>query len=156
MNSITFHYVGKTDDGETFFDSHEGEPFELTFGMHMVMPKLEEGLKGAEPGEKRTIDVGMAYGDIDPSAVQKRILKETIEDGFSLQEGMEVMWTSPRNTQRPIPAKIVRADDLTFDIDFNQEKYLIETRISGALTRAYSAIALEEPVSDVVSAVGSE
>lgn len=43
-----------------------------------------------------------------------------------------------------------------FDIDFNQEKYLIETRISGALTRAYSAIALEEPVSDVVSAVGSE
>lgn len=34
-----------------------------------------------------------------------------------------------------------------FDIDFNQEKYLIETRISGALTRVYSAIALEEDVS---------
>lgn len=33
-----------------------------------------------------------------------------------------------------------------FDIDFNQEKYLIETRLSGALTRIYSAIALEEPV----------
>lgn len=33
-----------------------------------------------------------------------------------------------------------------FDIDFNQEKYLIETRISGALTRAYSAIALEKLV----------
>lgn len=34
-----------------------------------------------------------------------------------------------------------------FDIDFNQEKYLIETRLSGALTRVYSAIALEEVVS---------
>lgn len=33
-----------------------------------------------------------------------------------------------------------------FDIDFNQEKYLIETRVSGALTRVLSAIALEEPV----------
>jgi hypothetical protein len=33
-----------------------------------------------------------------------------------------------------------------FDIDFNQEKYLIETRLSGALTKVYSAIALEEPV----------
>ena len=33
-----------------------------------------------------------------------------------------------------------------FDIDFNQEKYLIETRLSGALTRLWSAIALEEPV----------
>ena len=29
-----------------------------------------------------------------------------------------------------------------FDIDFNQQKYLIETRISGALTRPYSAITL--------------
>lgn len=33
-----------------------------------------------------------------------------------------------------------------FDIDFNQYKYLIETRISGALVKPYSAIALEEPV----------
>ena len=39
-----------------------------------------------------------------------------------------------------------------FDIDFNQEKYLIETRLSGALTRVYSAIALEE---DVTPASGS-
>lgn len=31
-----------------------------------------------------------------------------------------------------------------FDIDFNQEKYLIESRLSGALTRVYSAVALEQ------------
>ena len=36
-----------------------------------------------------------------------------------------------------------------FDIDFNQYKYLIETRLSGALTKVYSAIALEEPVTTV-------
>lgn len=35
-----------------------------------------------------------------------------------------------------------------FDIDFNKEKYLLETRLSGALTKVYSAIALEEPVSN--------
>lgn len=44
----------------------------------------------------------------------------------------------------------VRGGEITrfnqFDIDFNQEKYLIETRLSGALTRVYSAIALEEDV----------
>lgn len=33
-----------------------------------------------------------------------------------------------------------------FDIDFNKYKYLMETRLSGALTRLWSAIALEEPV----------
>ena len=40
--------------------------------------------------------------------------------------------------------EITRFDQ--FDIDFNQQKYLIETRLSGALTRVYSAIALEESV----------
>ena len=33
-----------------------------------------------------------------------------------------------------------------FDIDFNQEKSLLETRCSGANTRVMSAIALEEDV----------
>ena len=35
-----------------------------------------------------------------------------------------------------------------FDIDFNQEKSLLETRCSGALTRVYSAIAIEEKVGE--------
>ncbi len=39
-----------------------------------------------------------------------------------------------------------------FDIDFNQEKMLMETRSSGALTRIKSAIALELPVADEVAA----
>ena len=40
-----------------------------------------------------------------------------------------------------------------FDIDFNQQKLLIETRVSGALTRVKSAIVLEMPVAsdEVVS-----
>ena len=38
-----------------------------------------------------------------------------------------------------------------FDIDFNQEKSLIETRCSGALTRVYSAIVLEEDITTTTS-----
>lgn len=33
-----------------------------------------------------------------------------------------------------------------FDMDFNKYKYMLETRVSGSLTKVYSAIALEEPV----------
>lgn len=40
--------------------------------------------------------------------------------------------------------EITRFSD--FDIDFNSYKYLIETRLSGAMVNLYSAIALEEPV----------
>ena len=40
--------------------------------------------------------------------------------------------------------EITRFSD--FDIDFNKYKYLIETRLSGAMVNLWSAIALEEPV----------
>ena len=35
-----------------------------------------------------------------------------------------------------------------FDIDYNAQKYLIETRCSGALTRPFSAIVLEKALSN--------
>jgi len=40
--------------------------------------------------------------------------------------------------------EITRFED--FDMDFNKYKYMLETRLSGSLTKLYSAIALEEPV----------
>lgn len=46
----------------------------------------------------------------------------------------------------------VRGGEITkfdqFDIDFNQQKLLLETRVSGALVEWYSAIALEEDVTN--------
>lgn len=35
-----------------------------------------------------------------------------------------------------------------FDMDFNKQKYMLETRLSGALNKPWAAIALEEPVDD--------
>ena len=43
-----------------------------------------------------------------------------------------------------------------FDIDFNQQKSLLETRISGALTRIQSAIAIEEDVTEATAGAGKE
>lgn len=40
--------------------------------------------------------------------------------------------------------EITRFED--FDMDFNKQKFMLETRLSGSLTRIQSAIALEEPV----------
>lgn len=48
--------------------------------------------------------------------------------------------------------EITSFDD--FDLDFNTFKYLMETRLSGALTEVYSAIALEEPVATAAEGQG--
>lgn len=42
--------------------------------------------------------------------------------------------------------EITRFED--FDMDFNRYKYMLETRLSGSLTKLYSAIALEENVTE--------
>ena len=42
--------------------------------------------------------------------------------------------------------EITRFED--FDMDFNKYKYMLETRLSGSLTKVYSAIALEEPITE--------
>lgn len=42
--------------------------------------------------------------------------------------------------------EVTRFED--FDMDFNRYKYMLETRLSGALTKVYSAIALEEKVNE--------
>lgn len=71
---------------------------------------------------------------------------------------MENLTRTVSGTTRTLKGIIVNPDDYNlgadkggavnmfddFDIDFNQQKYLIETRCSGALTKPYSAIALEE------------
>lgn len=119
MACIVFHYRGELEDGSVFVDSREGEPFRLETGTHMVMPELEEALCAMKPGETNVVHVGKAYGDYDESALQTRILKSSIEDGSRLEEGMEVMWKSPQNPHKPLPARIARADEYSFDIDFN-------------------------------------
>lgn len=42
--------------------------------------------------------------------------------------------------------QVTRFED--FDMDFNKYKYMLEARLSGSLTKLYSAIALEEPVTE--------
>lgn len=42
--------------------------------------------------------------------------------------------------------EVTRFED--FDMDFNRYKYMLETRLSGSLTKLYSAIALEEKIGD--------
>lgn len=70
--------------------------------------------------------------------------------------------SDPKKTDNRVQAIIVNLNDYTvgtdrggeitsfqdFDIDYNQQKYLLETRLSGALTTLKSAIVIERPKTD--------
>lgn len=116
---LTFHYKGFFDDGSIFIDSTGGEPMSITVGYHETMPMIEEALLSMCVDEEKTVNVGKGYGEYDEKALQTKVMRFMIPHGDELQEGQEVMWTSPSNPQKPVPAKIVRADEFSFDIDFN-------------------------------------
>jgi len=75
-----------------------------------------------------------------------------------VMEGVSRMGTESTPLQHDLIGIIVNLKDYTvgadkggainmfddFDIDYNQQKYLIETRCSGALTKPYSAIVIEK------------
>lgn len=74
--------------------------------------------------------------------------KEVTEDGSSVNHTMQlnavvINWAD-YNLGATKGGQITHFTQ--FDIDFNQEKSLLETRISGANTRIYSAIVIEEDI----------
>ena len=62
------------------------------------------------------------------------------KDGFVNTFGGVIVNLSDYNVGADQGGSVTMFDD--FDIDYNKEKYLIETRCSGALTVPYSAIAI--------------
>ena len=72
-------------------------------------------------------------------------VKEIVPTTFMLGKGALIVNLKDYTIGAAKGGQITNFDD--FDIDFNQYKYLIETRLSGALTKLKSAIWLEEKVS---------
>lgn len=84
------------------------------------------------------------FGDIpSDEAVANRLgLKEIVPTTFMTGKGALIVNLSDYTLGSTKGGELTNFDD--FDIDFNQYKYLIETRLSGALTLPKSAIHLQE------------
>lgn len=93
------------------------------------------------------------YKSVDEVATAlrvKEIVTVEIMEGITGKNGGELMGVIVNLADYNIGADKGGAVNMfdDFDIDYNQQKYLIETRCSGALIKPYSAIALELTTSD--------
>lgn len=116
---VHFHYKGMLDNGTVFVDTTDQEALEIVTETYSIMPELDSALSCMEVGEERIVNVGKAYGEYDEKGKQERILRYTIKDGDQIEEGQELLWTSPNNPDRPVPVRVIRADQYSFDLDFN-------------------------------------
>lgn len=107
---------------------------------------------------KAELCAALGVSDIVPVQVMKDLkrtpgTKETSLTGKTLIVDAVIVNPSDYNVGTDKGGAISMFDD--FDIDYNQEKYLIETRISGALVTPYSALVVEHYIDPSMKVEGS-
>ncbi len=115
--TVKMHYKGMLNDG-TVFDTSEGrEPLEFVYGEGNIIPALEEQLEGMEEGDKKQVTVKAedAYGEVDPSAIQK-IPRSQLPENIDPKVGMQLLAQTETSS---IPVTIVEVEEDTVTIDFN-------------------------------------
>jgi FKBP-type peptidyl-prolyl cis-trans isomerase SlyD len=118
-NRVRINYRGSFVDGTVFYDNKNGNPIEVVVGSRSLPGARDKALAEMKVGEEQTLTIPKAYGEYHPDAVQAKVPRYKIPNGDQLEEGMELMWTSPANPLNPVPTKVLRADKFTVDLDFN-------------------------------------
>lgn len=113
---VVFAYRASA-DGKTVDSAPKEAPADARLGSAGLVPGLEEGLRGAIPGERRTFAVPpeKAFGLHDPAGVQE-LPKALFASVGRLSKGMTVQGMSGG---RPASGLVVAVGSATVRLDFN-------------------------------------
>lgn len=108
---------------------------------------------------KEELCAALGVSDIVPVQLMKNLTRtpkasETSLTGKTTTVDAVIVNPSDYNIGTDKGGEIAMFDD--FDIDYNQEKYLMETRMSGALTVPYSAMVVEHYIDTTASGVNTD
>ncbi len=111
------HYTGRKNDG-TVFDSSSGRsPLQFQVGSGMVIKGFDEGVKGMEVGEAKTVRIPVedAYGPSSPDMVFE-FDRSLIPDDIELEVGLTLNMHQDGNPQAvPVVVRNVTATSVTLD-----------------------------------------
>ena len=114
---VRVHYTGRLDDGKVFDTSRDGgEPLEFTVGAGEVIPGFEEGVRGMEVGESKTIEIESddAYGPHREGLVAT-IERERAKFPFEPQVGMNLLMPLPDDQELEVVVTEVTDTHVTVD-----------------------------------------
>ncbi len=114
---VKLNYKGTLQSGEVFDSSEGREPLEFIFGVGMIIPGLENGIKGLKVGDKKKVSVKAeeAYGPRMDEAVQE-VPKQHFPAEIPLKVGMQLAAQGPHGV---IPVVIADIKKDTVMVDFN-------------------------------------
>jgi len=114
---VSIHYTGTLADGTVFDSSQDRDPLEFIYGVGMLIPGLEKGLKGMTAGQKKTVKVKAedAYGPYRDDLVLP-VPREHFPAELEPQPGMQFM---AQTMLGPIPVTIREVTAETVHVDYN-------------------------------------
>ncbi len=115
--TVKIHYKGTLDDGSVFDSSEGKDALEFIIGLGMIIPGLEEGIKGLKVGDKKTVKVESndAYGPVMEEAKQE-VPKSQFPPELQVEVGMQLAAQGPQGV---IPVTISEIRDDSILVDFN-------------------------------------
>ncbi len=106
-------------DGELVESSEQhGAPISFIYGKGMIIPAIEEAIKGKEAGDVVKVEIPpeQAYGERNEEAIQ-RIPRQYIPPHIELKEGITLVMQTPQGEE--IGMKVLEFDDEVVVVDLN-------------------------------------
>jgi len=115
-DTVRVHYTGRLENGEIFDSSEGGEPLEFELGAGQVIAGFDEGVRGMQVGETRTIEIPAeeAYGERVEALVQT-IPRQGINLETEPEVGMNLVLQLPDGSQIPVAVTDVTESYITLD-----------------------------------------
>jgi peptidylprolyl isomerase len=115
---VTMEYTLRLESGEVVDSSEGKEPLSFAYGQEQIIPGLERGLAGLQPGEQKEIrvDAEDAYGPRRPDAVQE-IPLDRFPDDITPTVGLHLSVRGPQGEE--VPFVISGVSETHATLDFN-------------------------------------
>jgi peptidylprolyl isomerase len=115
-DTVKVHYHGKLRSGETFDSSEGREPLEFTVGSGQVIKGFDDGVRGMNVGDKRTVEIASedAYGGKEEDRVIE-FPKTQFPPDMKPEVGMQLMMNDGQGQQLPVIITEVKEETVTLD-----------------------------------------
>jgi peptidylprolyl isomerase len=117
-DKVKVHYHGRLRNGETFDSSQGREPLEFTVGSGQVIKGFDQGVMGMQPGDKKTVEIGVAdaYGE-----KQQEMLIEFPKTQFppEVQPEVDMQLMMNNGAGQSFPVRIAEVHEETVVLDAN-------------------------------------
>ena len=116
-DKVQVHYRGTLTDGYEFDSSRQRDPLEFIIGQGYVIPGFENGVKGMEVGEMKTVTIpcDQAYGPRDES-LRLDVDRAELPAGLDPETGAVLRVQTP---QGELHMTVVEATEASLTLDGN-------------------------------------